>query len=299
MILFLLLTSCAPGETLPPTTGEIKGTVIDSSDGSPIPLANVITEPPTSSVTTDVDGKYSIPNVVPGNYRVIASKEDNTSREVRIAVAAGEVTTADLFFGSSAPHLPTATPFTPPTPTATDVFTPVLFGSNMLANGKLEENDFGLIANWAQTDIELYRWYLVQDVAPSAENVNARWIERVELFQEERGYGLKSVDYQICGYFCSVSAIQIVPAQEGRVYTLSAEGWREKGNGGSMYIDFLNANKARIKPHSKWGFNEEWSRQEVTATAPEGTRFIRVILYSGNKNEGILYWDNVELSECE
>jgi hypothetical protein len=301
LVLFLLLTSCILGETLRPstTTGEISGVVIDSSDGSPIPFANVITEPPTSSVTTDADGRYSISGVSPGNYTVIASRQDNTSRGVRVAVAAGETTTADLHFVSGLAHLPTTTPSPVPLATATDVCTCVAFGSNMLANGDLDKDDFGSIANWARTNIEPCRWYLVQDVPPSAGNENARWVERVDLFHEERGYGLKSIDYQSCNYFCSTSAVQIVPAQENKAYTLSAEARREQGKGGTLYMDFLNANMGRIKPHTKGGYGEEWSQQEITAVAPQGTRYIRVILYTNNNSQGTIYWDNIELRESE
>jgi hypothetical protein len=289
-ILILLLTSCTST-----TTGEIRGTVIDSSDGSPISLANVITDPPTSSVTTDTDGKYSISGVSPGNYRVIAIKLDNTSRDVRVAVTAGEITIADLHFGTD--H--TTTPPSVRVATATAVNTPVMFGSNMLANGNLDENDFGVIANWANTKIDLYRWYLVQDVRPEKGGENTRWIEWIELEDSERGHGLKSTDHQNCNYFCSTSAVQIVPAEEHRTYLLSAEAMREEGKGGTIYIDFLNANRARIRAQTKGGFSNEWRCLENMAVAPEGTRYIRVVLYTSNGAQGIIYWDNVELRESE
>ena len=300
-ILFLSLMSCNLAGTQPSstTTGEIRGVVIDSSDGSPIAYANVITEPPTSSVTTDSDGKYSLPGVYPGDYRVIAIKRDNTSRDVRVSVTAGGITTADLHFGTDQAYFPTATPPTFPVATATAVGTAVLFGSNMLANGDFEDDDFGTIANWANTSIDLYRWYLVQDVQPGKGTANSRWVEWVELSDHERGYGLKSTDYQNCDYFCSTSAVQIVPARENRAYTVSAEAMREQGKGGKLYIDFLNANRQRIKAHSRGGYSEEWCRRENTAVAPEGTRYIRVVLYTDNRDQGIVYWDNVELRESE
>lgn len=167
--------------------------------------------------------------------------------------------------------------------------------SNLLTNGDLDENDFGTIANWAQTNIDLSRWYLVQDVSLANGSENTRWIERVDLTQEGRGYGLRSVDYQNCNYFCSVSAVQIVPAEESVIYVLSAEARREQGSGGSIYLDFLNGNKGRIKPNSKGGYSSEWSKLVMTAWAPEGTKYIRVVLYSSNSAQGIIYWDNVEL----
>jgi hypothetical protein len=169
----------------------------------------------------------------------------------------------------------------------------------LLANGKLDENDFGVIANWANIKIGLHRWYLVQDVQPGKGIENTRWVEWVELSEGERGYGLKSTDHQNCNYFCSTSAVQIVPAEEHRTYVLSAEGMREEGKGGTIYIDFLNANRVRIKAQSKGGFSNEWSRQENTAVAPEGTKYIRVVLYTSNGQQGTVYWDNVELRESE
>lgn len=272
--LFLLLTNCT--STI---TGEIGGTVIDSSDGSPIPYANVITEPPTSSVTTDTDGKYSIFGVRPGEYTMVAIKGDRTSGRVRILVTERTVTTADLHFGIVQEDLPTSTPN----------IEPVLSGNNLLTNGDFEERNYGIITNWATTNIELNRWYLVQDIE------NTRWVEWVELDDRERGYGLKSTDYQNCNYFCSTSAVQIVPARENSVYTLSAEAIRANGKGGKLYIDFLDANRSRIKPYTRGGYSETWSRQEKTAAAPEGTKYIRVILYTDNKDQGVIFWDNVEL----
>ena len=97
--LFLLLTGCTWGDKPASSTGKISGIVIDSSEGAPIPFANVMTEPPTSSVTTGADGKYSISGVSPGEYTVVAIKLENTSRKVRVAVRAGETTIADLHFG--------------------------------------------------------------------------------------------------------------------------------------------------------------------------------------------------------
>jgi hypothetical protein len=290
MILFFLLPSCSSWEIpFPPnsvSTGEISGITIDSNDGSPVSFANVITNPPTSSVTSDDDGRYSIPGVFPGTYTVIASKHDKMSREVRVFVATGETTSADLHFGI----IQTAV-------TATDDQTPGHLSSNMLSNGNLEENDFGFIENWAQTNIDPYRWYLVQDVPPSDESGNTRWIEWVELFNSERGHVLRSFDQQNCNYFCSTSAVQIVPAHENKKYKLSAEALREWGKGGKLYIDFLNASRTRIEVHTRGGYINEWSQREITAVAPVGTKYIRVILYTDNRDQGIVHWDNVELRE--
>ena len=73
----------------------------------------------------------------------------------------------------------------------------------------------------------------------------------------------------------------------------------EDGGGGSLYLDFLNGSKARIRPYTTGGYNEQWSRQIITATSPIGTTYIRVILYSSNNAQGIVYWDNVSLVQDE
>ncbi|MCP4540376.1 MAG: hypothetical protein GY832_24830 [Chloroflexi bacterium] len=102
-----------------PTAGKIDGKVMDSSDGSFIPFANVSTDPPTSSVTTDERGDYSIADVSPGNYAVTASKFGYTSASVNIAVGTNRTTTTDLHLTASLTNiLPTSTPVPAMTPHA-------------------------------------------------------------------------------------------------------------------------------------------------------------------------------------
>jgi hypothetical protein len=79
-----------------PTTGEISGQVIDASSSSPIPNANVTTDPPTISVTSNTQGRYVIPEVPPGVYTITATKPGYTSASVEVSVTAGKTTTADV-----------------------------------------------------------------------------------------------------------------------------------------------------------------------------------------------------------
>jgi hypothetical protein len=87
-----------PTSTLTPTPalGTISGKAIDSVDGTPIPAANISTDPPTCSVTAGVEGGYVIPDVPPGEYAITAVKPGYVSASVKIAVVAGRTTTADL-----------------------------------------------------------------------------------------------------------------------------------------------------------------------------------------------------------
>ncbi len=114
LLLLLFLLACAPFGALTPTatptilptvtntpspeagTGEISGKVLDSSTSASVSSASISTNPPTSSVTTDVEGKYSIPGIPPGDYTVTATKFGYESVSVEVAVVAGKTTTADL-----------------------------------------------------------------------------------------------------------------------------------------------------------------------------------------------------------
>lgn len=90
-----LTTEATPTATNIPI-GTISGKVIDSSDGTFVPTASVSTEPPTSSVTTDEKGSFSISDVPVGNYTVTAAKSGYTSVSVKVAVLADKTTTTDL-----------------------------------------------------------------------------------------------------------------------------------------------------------------------------------------------------------
>jgi hypothetical protein len=79
-------------EPLPP--GGITGTVTDAGDGSAISGASV-----TDGITivlTDATGMYTIENVIPGSYRVAASKEGYQPSSLTVAVFSGNTAVVDL-----------------------------------------------------------------------------------------------------------------------------------------------------------------------------------------------------------
>ena len=102
--LLLLLLACTSVATPSPTTGEIRGTIIDASNGTAIAAANVSTDPPTSAVTTDDKGNFSIPDVLPGKYTVTATKLGYDSASVKVAVAASKATRSDIQLPAAAAH---------------------------------------------------------------------------------------------------------------------------------------------------------------------------------------------------
>jgi len=96
--IIFLLTSCKnesnPVQT--PTTGTIQGKVTNSTGDSVIVGATVWTNPPTSSVTTNSSGDYSIPDVSPGQYSVTAMKGGYNPTTVIVTARAGKITTANI-----------------------------------------------------------------------------------------------------------------------------------------------------------------------------------------------------------
>jgi len=95
-IFMLTYTSCSDNPTKAEESGSIEGIVYDASSGLTLFKANIITKPPTSSVTTDTSGFYKITNVDAGTYRVTALKADYDSAGVNILVIEGLMTTADI-----------------------------------------------------------------------------------------------------------------------------------------------------------------------------------------------------------
>jgi protocatechuate 3,4-dioxygenase beta subunit len=71
-----------------PTTGNIDGTVIDTT-GAPIKDVIITTTPETGSFLTDDNGKFEIENVTAGSITVNAEKSGYVSQTVGITVEAG------------------------------------------------------------------------------------------------------------------------------------------------------------------------------------------------------------------
>ncbi len=103
LILFVLtLISCKKEETTEPETfGSISGTVSEFATDSLIFKANVYTEPATSYVTTDENGKYVISNVEPGEYSVTVAKTGYDTLKAGVTVVAGKKAIADFVLHKS------------------------------------------------------------------------------------------------------------------------------------------------------------------------------------------------------
>jgi len=76
--------------------GTISGKVAVNYSGQPLVGATVKTVPATSVVTTDLQGRYSIPNVRPGKYMVTATFGPSGTTSTVVNVIADKIVTADM-----------------------------------------------------------------------------------------------------------------------------------------------------------------------------------------------------------
>ena len=76
------------------TPGSITGSVTDAKDGSAISGAQVSAG--TRTATTDASGNYTIANVPPGNYQVVASKEGYQNSSLTVNVVSGSTAVANF-----------------------------------------------------------------------------------------------------------------------------------------------------------------------------------------------------------
>jgi hypothetical protein len=76
--------------------GLITGTVKNSITNEHLISVSIITVPPTSSVSTNAAGYFSIYNVNPGQYLVTAKKTNYDSTQITITVNAGNTAFADI-----------------------------------------------------------------------------------------------------------------------------------------------------------------------------------------------------------
>ncbi|WP_409342378.1 carbohydrate binding domain-containing protein [Paenibacillus sp. MBLB4367] len=83
-------------------------------------------------------------------------------------------------------------------------------------------------------------------------------------------------------------------ATAGKTYY--AYAWANIASGSAdLYIRFYNSSKTLLSSAflSKSGPVNQWSLINTSATAPTGTAYVAVLLYSNNASTGTVYWDDV------
>lgn len=96
LILSLSLLTAVGCGTQSTLRGTIIGTVVDSQTGIGIAGATVMSSPVTSSVITDINGKFSMPDIEPGVYTITAHGTDFNSNSLTVSVDSGLSATAHI-----------------------------------------------------------------------------------------------------------------------------------------------------------------------------------------------------------
>lgn len=96
LILSLSLLTAVGCGTKSTLRGTIVGTVVDSQTGIGIAGATVMSSPVTSSVITDINGNFSIPDIEPGVYTITAHGTDFNSNSLTVSVDSGLTATAHI-----------------------------------------------------------------------------------------------------------------------------------------------------------------------------------------------------------
>jgi len=73
LLMVLMLATMGGGLLIAGTTGKIAGRVTDATTNEPLIGANVVVQGTSMGATTDIDGYYSIANLLPGKYVLVVS----------------------------------------------------------------------------------------------------------------------------------------------------------------------------------------------------------------------------------
>ncbi len=114
----LMLGACKKDDGIadPPaaTTGKITGHITDYTTGEPVGAVLVSSVPPSQSVTASSTGLYSMEDIVPGIYNLVATKNGYEPGYASVAVQSGKITIADIVLkpstggtGNRPPQAPT------------------------------------------------------------------------------------------------------------------------------------------------------------------------------------------------
>ena len=105
----LLLIGCENDLLEPDLRGSIQGQVRDFDTREPLGGVSISTNPPTSSIITDDEGRFRIDDLPTGNYSVAGRLSGYDQNSITIAVRDGEITSADLFLEQEAEDDTTST----------------------------------------------------------------------------------------------------------------------------------------------------------------------------------------------
>jgi len=89
MVTFL---GCKEDPITPDTFGELFGQIVEEGSNEPIEDVSITSNPPTTSLLTDVDGRFTLSSVKSGNYSLRIEKDGYLTRLESVAIFADQAT---------------------------------------------------------------------------------------------------------------------------------------------------------------------------------------------------------------
>lgn len=83
----------------------VRGNVYDKNSGEPIPFANVFIENTTKGTNTNIDGFYTIADIEPGNYTIMATFIGYDTARVDIKLTKNDIEYASLYLAESSVNI--------------------------------------------------------------------------------------------------------------------------------------------------------------------------------------------------
>lgn len=101
LVPLLAVLGCENDLLEPDLRGSIEGQVIHAETNDPLGGAGITTNPPTSSLLTDGEGRFRLDNLPEGNYTVSARLNGYRTNTTTVSVRDGETTPAVVFLEES------------------------------------------------------------------------------------------------------------------------------------------------------------------------------------------------------
>jgi len=100
LLLSLAVVNCARAQVAPAQSGSTLSGAVISGTGSAVPNAKVSVQnaagEQTAETQTDASGRYSVPNLAPGDYELSTSADGYSTNTTKVMIVAGASQTADI-----------------------------------------------------------------------------------------------------------------------------------------------------------------------------------------------------------
>jgi hypothetical protein len=85
---------------------DVRGTVVDSTNGEPIPSATILVKGTSRGASANLQGFFLIPSIPPGRYALVVSSVGYVTKEVPLVASYGETTVLTVKLAQKAVQMP-------------------------------------------------------------------------------------------------------------------------------------------------------------------------------------------------